>query len=228
MTKKLVIFDLDDTLIDNIGSWPRILKLMDIRAQKKLGLPPGKLLELNKKYMIRARQEPKSLRVDGVGYYVWSRTAHELKLNPEDTHDLLNWWFDFLPQTIKPSPGAKDLLKTLKKKKIKNAIVSSGGFHNKFLKLKSAKLLPFIDLLLPTGFFSQDKPTPDPYRYTLNYFDFQPQDALVIGDHYEHDLTPALDLGMDVVYFESKRHGPPPPDINIPSIKKLSGLLKYI
>ena len=222
------MFDLDDTLIDNIGSWPRILKLIDQRAQKKLGLPPGKLLKLHKKYMIRARQEPKSLRVDGVGYYVWSRTAHELKLTPEETYDLLGWWFDFLPQTIKPSPGAKKLLKTLKKKKIKIAIVSSGGFHNKFLKLKTAKLLPFIDLLLPTGFFSQDKPTPDPYRYTLNYFHLQPRDALVIGDHYEHDLTPALDLGMDVVYFESKRHGPPPPDIKIPSIKKLSDLLKHI
>ncbi len=228
MSKKLIIFDLDDTLIDNISSWPKILEKIDQRAQERFNLPKGKIIELNKKHLALARQEPKTLRVGSIGYYIWSRIAHNLKLSTKDTADFLTWWHEFLPETIILIPDALKVLKTLHEKGLKIAIVSSGGFINKHLKLESSGLLPHVDLLLSTDLFHQDKPTSVPYQYALDYFNLIPQEALVVGDHYEHDLAPALDLKIQAIHFESKRHGTPPKDINIPSVKHLKDLLPLI
>jgi putative hydrolase of the HAD superfamily len=228
MVKKLVIFDLDDTLIDNISSWPRILDKVDQRAQEKFGMAKGEIIELNKKHLALARQESKTIRVGLIGYYIWSHIAHELKLSVKDTADLMNWWHEFLPETLDLVPQALETLKALKEKEIKIVIVSSGGFNNKYIKIDSTGILPYVDLLLSTDLFHEDKPNPDPYRHALTYFQLEPKDALVVGDHYEHDLAPALDLGIDVVHFQSKRQEFPPKDLKISSITSLKDLLQHI
>lgn len=212
----MIVFDLDDTLIDTSGSvTPFKLKLIFEMAWQKNGLPKSAEAEL-----IQLNQE--SLSSKDALFEILRRYG-ALHLFDE----ALSLFTAPLPHdfVIRTTPKAKDVLHALHENGHRLAIVTGGKQTFQLEKLKKAgfELSMFSKIMIPED--SVKKPC---YEALLNEFLVLPSQGVVVGDRVSMDLLPAQELGLRTVHMRWGRGllGKRENWIDH-SIRELSELLEY-
>lgn len=106
--------------------------------------------------------------------------------------------------------GILELFELLKKNNIKIGIISNNIFSQQYLKLVKLNLIQYIDLIQTSDEIGYEKPNKLIFLSAINKIKLNPENIGIIGDNFNHDIEPALELGLIPFYFKSNIQ-----DINI-------------
>ena len=187
----MIIFDLDDTLIDTSGSVTPLKMGLCLKQLEQLGLSLGH----------HAYEE---LMAINAGSY---RSIESLKIfierkggGPELLPQILPVLTSPLPPhfSVPTTPHAKEILKELGQRH-RLALVTGGHPPFQRDKLEKAGIEPshFSNILIPED--SIKRPAYEALRKEFSID--RPQDIVVCGDRVQMDLAPAYELGFTTVHM---------------------------
>jgi FMN phosphatase YigB (HAD superfamily) len=190
---KLVIFDLDDCLIDTWNaSFPESIKDA-INAMINQGL---EIKDFNRavKRLNEINNESKN-SAEAITKYL-DEIRGSVKKYMEHGKKAIHY-FD-LEGKIKPIPGALEVINELYELGIDIVIVTKGEEERQMKKICNAGIeIDKIDKILTVNDYNKTTP----YKKILSEFGYLASEALVVGDRYETDLIPASNLGMKTAWI---------------------------
>ena len=189
-----VLFDKDGTLIDSHVYWGRIIEKRSYALIKKLGLNDEIHPELCKKMgfflekrillpegpiALVSREKVIEVLVNFLVEQGIAATFTEIdKLFIEVHSDFLNE----INSYIKILPGVEELLKKIKDKKIKTAVVTTDSIKNTKEIVKLLNIDKYFDLLLGKEATPLPKISGKPALIALEQLNIEPARAIAIGD----------------------------------------------
>jgi len=188
----LIVFDLDDTLIDTSGcvtpfKLSQVVKLAAERGVLRESAVQVQqvLQQLNEKSL--SSQDALESWLRGLGALHLLEEALVLYSAPLPDHF-----------SIQTTPGAKKVLQVLQEKGHRLALVTGGKQTFQLEKLKKAgfELTLFSKIMIPED--SIKKPC---YESLLREFSELPAQCVVVGDRIPMDLQPAHELGFRTVHM---------------------------
>jgi len=109
-------------------------------------------------------------------------------------------WFNF--SKIYVYPEVKDVLRRLKKMKLKLGVVT-GGYELDIEKILSkAGLEGFFDVCVGADTVGKRKPSPEAFKHVLRRLGVKPKEAIFVGDSLERDYFGAQKVGMKAVLIQ--------------------------
>lgn len=167
MQKKLIIFDLDGTLVDSSED---IIWAAN-RTLEELGLPPREDMHIKRR----------------IG---WGVTPLLEKLLPEESPEgivrardvFLKHYGAHLTVSTTPYPGVVDTLKGFKRRGKLMAIVTNKPVVPSIEIVEALGLAAFFQLVLGGDSCKNKKPHPEPLLTVLDRLDVEPREAVFVGD----------------------------------------------
>ena len=102
---------------------------------------------------------------------------------------------------LKLFEGAKHLLKTLKKQKIRLGLVTNGNVETQKNKVRLLGIEKYFDAVVYARDLGKEKPNPAVYRVTLETLRSKPEETICIGDNPYTDFLGAKKLGIRTVRY---------------------------
>jgi phosphoglycolate phosphatase len=180
---KLIIFDLDGTLVDtgedlaaslNFAVTP--LGIPALRVDETVALVGEGLSRLIEKIL-----EPKGLM------------AHHART----MKSFLNHYSAHLTDKSKPYPRIAETLESLKKARVILTVLSNKRADFSVRLLTELGLRGYFSLIAGSDTVPEKKPSPEAVKYVLRNFGCEPSEALVVGDS-SYDIEAARNAGVRV------------------------------
>jgi putative hydrolase of the HAD superfamily len=189
--RELLIFSLDDTLIDTSLYW-RAKKAFARAVAAKTGTAEELATEDSRTYEITPKHESVTV------HDTWEEFRKECAIPPEGDNDLYMLVARLLRCKFPPAiSGAEDLVKwaaplfTL-------AMLTSGDRETQVGKLEDSKLRIF---------FKDAKIVPakgvEDFRTVISEMGFSPRNSWVIGSSMREDINPGLEAGANCILYTS-------------------------
>ncbi len=188
----LIIFDLDDTLIDTSGTViPYKLKALLLKlSEAGVSFPAEKALNMLRnmnhygKSLLDAFSE--FLEINSIDKKYFLSVSKEVFDNLNDLYE------------VSTVPNALEVISELTRKHTL-AIVSYGKKEFQYEKMKKAGIDTSVFSRIVISNNKDKKPY---YQALLKELDFSPLDVLVCGDRIQRDLSPAKELGFKTVHVK--------------------------
>jgi len=191
---KLVIFDLDNTLTDfKRMKESAVDAAVEAMVDSGLRFPPEKIKD--KIYEVYDRE--------GIEFQsVFDDVLRELI--GEVDHKILAAGIVAYRRAREASlvlyPHVRVALFELMKRGIRLAVVSDAPRKEAWLRLCYLQLHHMFDKVLTFDDTGERKPSPTPFQQVLDHFRVRPDQALMVGDWPERDITGAAKLGITTVF----------------------------
>lgn len=183
--KKLVIFDLDGTLLDTVGLWNEI----DRELISTFGTQPApdlKTIQTERDRIINDTQ-------DAHPYITYCEYLKVRYATPLDAQSLYDERYriadDFLVNRVDYKPSAPEFLKTLKARGLKLAVASATrGKNVEIYRTKNHRILekaPFdemFEVVYSRNDAERIKPDPEIHLRLMREFNVTPQECLIFED----------------------------------------------
>ncbi len=114
-------------------------------------------------------------------------------------------------------PGAKRLLRLLRDRGLKTAIVTNNLVEEQMDKLRYCELLELIDSITISEEAGYAKPDIRIFQTALDRLECKPEEAVVIGDSWENDILGARAVGIRGIWYNC--YTIDIPDKNVPEIR---------
>src|SRR5699024_10920373 len=106
-----------------------------------------------------------------------------------------------LPYKGRLIPGVKAVLDYLKGKGYSLHIITNGYKTGQDIKLQSAGIAHYFDVVVTSELAGRPKPHPDIFQYAMDLTQCDSRQGLMVGDALEIDIAGAQNMEMDTVYF---------------------------
>ncbi len=202
---KAVIFDMDGTILNTIDdlkeSLNYALKETGHRhdftiADTKICFGSGVKVAITRALSLEAGMEEHDLYAIGTKQEVLPEGVHEDEINRVQ-NVFRAYYVDHCKIKTKPYPGILALLKELKARGIKIAVVSNKQ-NNAVQELVKDQFDGYFDFYLGEKAGVKRKPAPDMCHQCLSVLDVKKEEALYVGDS-EIDIKTGKNANMDVV-----------------------------
>jgi len=229
---KLMMFDMDDTLINFSGSPNECWRNACVACSSQLGeINIDDLLQTIRKYADWYWSDPERHRV---GRMQLEKTrcmfvTNALKNLGVDNEALGNEIGDAYTKerakVIALFPETLQVLGELRKNK-HMALVTNGQASMQREKIERFGLRGFFDCVVIEEEFGIGKPDERVFRYVLNEIGVDPYDACMVGDNLSWDVAGPQQLGIRGIWFDKRRKGLPAdsqicPDMIINNLSEL-------
>ena len=223
---KHVFFDLDHTLWDfdknSALTFKKIFELHNVDVDLKTFAEVYEPINLNYWKLYREEQVDKtSLRYgrlkdtfDSLNYDVSDELINQLS---EDYITYLTTFNHLFEGTI-------DLLEYLKLHYDLH-IITNGFEEAQLKKMNASKITSYFKTITNSEMAGVKKPNPIIFNLALKVANAKPEESIMIGDNYEADILGAINVGLDVLYFNYHNEDP---DEGIKLIDNLIDVKKYL
>jgi putative hydrolase of the HAD superfamily len=106
-------------------------------------------------------------------------------------------------------PAARAVLARARERCERVVLLTNGAEGPQRAKLERFGLLDSFDHIQIEGAFGCGKPEPRAFRACLDAVAARPEEAAMVGNDWEHDVVGALRSGLDAVWVDLERRGPP-------------------
>ncbi|RKE90969.1 YjjG family noncanonical pyrimidine nucleotidase [Ichthyenterobacterium magnum] len=223
---KHVFFDLDHTLWDfdknSALAFKKIFELHNVDVDLKTFAEVYEPINLNYWKLYREEQVDKtSLRYgrlkdtfDSLDYDVSDALINQLS---EDYITYLTTFNHLFEGTI-------DVLEYLKLHYDLH-IITNGFEEAQLKKMNASKITSYFKTITNSEMAGVKKPNPIIFNLALKVANAKPEESIMIGDNYEADILGAINVGLDVLYFNYHNEEP---DEDIKLIDALIDVKKYL
>lgn len=231
VSKLLLLFDLDETLIPNSYKYSRqTWRCGTIIAEVFAKKGPHPLDVLKKQAEIDIDLvKSRGLLLDRfplswVDTYVWFCKELGLKPNKEVKDRLFNTASQFKRGPFRAYAGAKKVLRQLRLDGHKMHVITSGVESLQMRKMRDAGLVKFFDSIHVMNLEKK--------AIMASLVGERTAEAVMIGDSKRSDIKPAVDLGITSVWIPgdgwSYANAKVDPDFEISSIRELPGVIERL
>ncbi len=218
-----VLFDLDDTLFDHIGTARAALAAtaaVDARLQaadpEALYQHYSELLEEIHAQLLVGRysyEEARQLRFE--------RLLGPYGVGAAEVPAIAQAHYGRYQQLRRPLPGARALLEALKPH-YRIGIVTNNRTAEQVDKLRHLGMEELVDALITSEGVGVPKPDPRIFQAALARLGARPAETVLVGDNWTADVVGALGVGIRPVWLN--RTGAPRPLAHVPEITSLAPL----
>ena len=217
---KILIFDLDDTLIDNVENTRTGFRhMMTAHGGGYSDAKFARWREINEKFW-RDYQDgliviPEKFRKEKAydrksqSYLNWIRSQRvsiffNHKISAKRAIELSNIYLSALTETIIPIKGAAEILQYLSEHGYKIIVATNGPSNATQCKVDGIGATEYIAEILSADMFGCSKPNPRFFAgIEEHYHDFKKSDYLIIGDSLKSDIGLAMNVGIDSCWLNS-------------------------
>jgi HAD superfamily hydrolase (TIGR01549 family) len=230
-----VLFDLDDTLLDDSTAYKRAARRVadDLAADRDIDAE-----RLVAAYVTQASgfwkklsSEHLTLPIHDARTQLWSDAlvASGLPVDVALAARCAESYTRYRADGFELFPGALDLVRALREHGCKLGIVSNGfaATHNE--KVDRLGLRPYVDGLFLADEMGMVKPDPEIFRLVCRTLGSEPARTAMVGDRYDRDIVGAGTVGLFTVLIDIHAiplpDGARPPDVIVDSIGEVLGVL---
>ncbi len=221
---RAVLFDLDDTILDDSSS-------VDIGWRTVCREAASRSPELDADGLLAAISEVRSWfwsdpdrhrsgRAD-LRAATTSIVAEALRTLGRDdfalASEVAHRYRDLRDEAIAPFPGAIDLLQMLRASGTGLALLTNGAAAAQRQKIDRFDLARHFDYICIEGEFGVGKPDERVYRAALAALAVAPESTWMVGDNLEWDVAAPMRLGVDGIWVDREGRGLPPGADVLPS-----------
>ncbi|MBJ6360562.1 HAD family hydrolase [Paenibacillus sp. MAHUQ-46] len=200
-----IIFDLDDTLIDDHGNWIRSVERISSFIVSTFNVGPSiSEQDIFQSYLLisdelwsnyESRLKPLGNSIE-IRKFVWNEALTNIQVFLEKQHleDLVRE-FSVYREQIFPDMRLREKLLKLKRK-YKLAICTNGTKETQFIKIEKAGLEGIFDTIICSDDVDVRKPHPYIYNYCVEQLGTSVDQCIFVGDSWEYDIVGALDIHM--------------------------------
>ena len=208
---KAILFDLDDTLIDNDES----CKYAIFNLYEKFGIPctnetflRWKQFDIdywieweNGTFIFPSWINSQHQKIDFLRYNRFYEFFKEFNITHEEAESLNSYYISLLHKNIIPIDGAHEVLEELSKSH-ELVISTNGPKEAAFKKVKAANLHMYINKIVASGECGFSKPMPSFFRYVISKMNTKDRSQmLIIGDSLKSDILGGIYNGIDSCWF---------------------------
>jgi len=203
--KKVILFDLDNTLYDYEPVHQKALKAVYSSAKKEIGITFKKFNDLFKISKSEIHRELAGTASSHNRVLYFQRLI-EKTLETLEPRITLRFYDIYWNTFLKNMGLKKGVLQTLKKlnKEFKIIIVSDLTAYIQLKKISKLGLTPYVDFLVTSEEAGIEKPHPSIFLLALNKVDMLPAHAVMIGDNPKKDIEGANAVGIDTILITSR------------------------
>ncbi|MWC29697.1 HAD family hydrolase [Paenibacillus sp. MMS18-CY102] len=233
---KLILFDLDDTLVHFDDYWETSMKEAFAKHDFTRAMDTNRVYEIFREIDLRLVQQLDSQQItieqfrirrfvecmEQVGEVVDEATAIDFEL----------FYQSIAKKNMKPNEAVNKLIGELQREYRVGAL-TNGSEGWQLDKLEAIGLNEVIseETLFISGRIGHEKPSPEIYIHVVQTAGVQPDEVLVVGDSWANDVAGPIGQGMQAVWMNKKQQkaptGPsaPQPLAVITDLEELRGLL---
>src|SRR5690606_18198921 len=126
--------------------------------------------------------------------------AIDVNVSDEHIYHIADYFIENLTNYSHVFQDAYETLDQLKSK-YRLHIITNGPEKVQEKKLKNSKLEHYFETVTNSEKAGVKKPHPGIFQYALSQANADPQNSLMIGDNIKADIHGALNVGMDVIWF---------------------------
>lgn len=213
---RAILFDLDDTLVDDTGDVGRLWREVTAEAARRLdGVDAEAVLAAVERvrtwYWSDAERHRQGRRDLGAATRGIVREAFAgLGL---DAPGLADWVADEYrarrDAALRIFPGAVETLEAVRRRGVRTALLTNGAAVPQRAKIDRFDLARHFDRIFIEGEFGHGKPHPSVYRAALDDLGAAPGDSWMVGDNLEWDVAAPQRLGLFAIWIDHRGDGVP-------------------
>ena len=226
---KAAVFDLDDTLFDSTDLSTHARRAA-VRAMIGLGLP----VTFDEAYQVLTEV----VQEYGSNYnnhfdQMLKRLGHYSKMYVSAG---VIAYHDVKFSSIRPFPDVIPTFIELKRLEIKICVLTDGDALKQYEKILRLRIQDFLDDIIITEEVGIRKPNPKVFELALSRLSIEPNECFYIGDNYERDIVPCIELGIRTALIHRggkydklglEEEGTPP-DYQLKNLKDLIPIIKEL
>lgn len=211
MKPTVIVFDLDNTLIDRQKAFSEMLKerIAATLPEHKKHLKEQAIADILKWDNNGTVSRSVSFKKYCEKYEVTCMTSEELS----------TYWTTISGSVVYLFEDARKTLEYLKNK-YRLAVLTNGSPISQRRKLESTGVLDLFELSVVSGEVGINKPDEGIFNYMCQQLQVQPHQCLYIGDNYEYDILGARNAGWSAIYL-NRLHLPSDEKCMIASLDEL-------
>jgi len=224
MTYQLILFDLDDTLLD--FSRTQVVAFASVVEHFGMDAEDGALFE---RYQVFSkdcwrRHELGTLSKDALRTERWRMTLDSTASDHLDDEELAEAYLDELPRHTFHINGALEVCRTLAER-FTLGVVTNGFESVQHRRLAASPLREHVSFLLTSEAVGEPKPGRALFDRALELGDATIDDTVMIGDNLGSDIAGANGMSMDSVWFNPVGAQPSPEITATHTVSRLGDVL---
>jgi putative hydrolase of the HAD superfamily len=220
---RAVLCDLDDTLFDHHGASRAAIAALHANvpgfgcwSMEELAARHSAVLELLHLEVLHGRLSIAAARTERFRRLLADASAARAE---ERAPELARLYRRSYETSWQPTPGAVDLLASLRRDRVPVAVVTNNVVVEQRMKLARCGLAAYVDALVTSEEVGAQKPDPQIFATALKRLDVPADAAVMLGDGWSTDIVGARGAGVRAVWLN--RHGADALDSTIPELRSL-------
>lgn len=225
MNIKCVIFDIDNTLYSYDAAHAVAFRSLTQLATQRLGVSAEEFRTLHR----RTNEDLKERMGDVAAVHNrlirYQNLVEALGGDLSTALEMNERYWGTLLDTMQPSPGAVETLKTLRERGIRVGIGTDMTARLQLVKLERLGLLPWVNFLVSSEEAGAEKPDARLFLRCVEKAGVPAEQCLFVGDSLEKDARGASQCGLRGLWYNPSGGAS---QTEVPQVGTLQDLLKYI